>query len=345
MRDRCQIIAEAGVNHNGSLDLAHRLIDAAHAAGADVVKFQTFQTDQLVTADAPKAKYQTANMGTGGSQSAMLKALELPHEAFRELASHCAATGIEFLSTPFDIGSAHFLAGMGMRRFKVSSGDLTNKPFLRALARLGLPVILSSGMATLGEIEAAVDVLEAENLDLSRIALLHCTTEYPAPFAEVNLKAMQTIAAAFPAAEVGYSDHTEGIEVPVAAVAMGARIIEKHLTLDRTMPGPDHKASLEPAGMAAMVSAIRNVELALGDGRKRPTASEMPNRSVARKSIVAARAIRAGETLDEGNIAARRPGDGISPMAWDEVLGTTAGRDYAAGELIAGAGLRRPPGK
>jgi N,N'-diacetyllegionaminate synthase len=341
----CLVIAEAGVNHNGSLDLARQLVEAAHAAGADVVKFQTFRSEALVTPAAPKAQYQTHNTGEGGSQLAMLKALELKPADFRDLAAHCASLGIEFMSTPFDIDSAHDLAALGMKRIKVSSGDLTNMPFLQELARIGRPIILSSGMATLGEIEAAVEVLEQAGVGIGQISLLHCTTEYPAPMSEVNLRAMQTIAMAFPGATTGYSDHTQGIEISIAAVALGARIIEKHLTLDKTMAGPDHKASLEPHEFAAMVSAIRNVGQALGDGRKQPTASERPNRLVARKSIVAAREIAALEVFTASNLAARRPGNGVSPMAWNEVVGRVADRDYRPGDLIVMPGLPAPAGK
>ncbi|MGF6995087.1 N-acetylneuraminate synthase [Paraburkholderia sp. GAS32] len=334
MSERCIVIAEAGVNHNGSLDLAHRLVDVAAQAGADFVKFQTFRTEALVTRTAQKADYQKRTTGHTETQFEMLKKLELDENAFRELAAYAKSKGIGFLSTPFDIESAGFLTTLGVSAFKVSSGDLTNIPFLRELASMGLPIILSSGMATLGELEEAVDTCERAGVPIDKLTLLHCTTEYPAPAEEINLRAMQTIAAAFPGATFGYSDHTEGIEIPIAAVAMGAQVIEKHFTLDRTMEGPDHKASLEPAELAAMVRAIRRVGVALGDGRKRPTASELPNRQIARKSIVAARPIAKGETFTEQNLSIRRPGNGISPARWDSLIGHPAGRDYAQDELI-----------
>ncbi|PMS15868.1 N-acetylneuraminate synthase [Trinickia dabaoshanensis] len=334
MTPHCTVIAEAGVNHNGSIDLAYQLIDAAAAAGVDYVKFQTFRAEALATRAAPKAAYQQATTGSGESQLAMLKRLELPLEAFADLAAYCAKCGVAFMSTPFDLEAANFLDGIGMAAFKVSSGDLTNTPFLRALGAKGKPVILSSGMATLGEVEQAVQTLESAGLAISDITLLHCTTEYPAPAEEVNLRAMQTLRAAFPGATIGYSDHTQGIEIPIAATALGAQVIEKHFTLDRTMEGPDHKASLEPGELAAMVRAIRRVSAALGDGRKRPTPSELPNRAVARKSIVAARPIAKGETLSADNLAVRRPGNGLSPTRWDEIIGTTATRDYAQDEPL-----------
>ncbi len=334
MTQHCIVIAEAGVNHNGSLDLAYQLIDVAAHAGADYVKFQTFRAEALVTRAAPKAEYQKVTTGNTESQFDMLKRLELPQEAFAELAKYCAQKNIEFMSTPFDLEAARMLADLGMSTFKVSSGDLTNVPFLREIGRMGRPVVLSSGMATLGEIEVAVCVLQGVGMPIEQITLLHCTTEYPAPPEEVNLLAMNTIRVAFPGATIGYSDHTQGIDIPIAAVALGAQVIEKHFTLDRTMTGPDHKASLEPAELDAMVKAIRRVSLALGNGRKLPTASEIPNCLIARKSIIAARAIARGETLSEQNLAVRRPGNGISPIRWDEVVGTQATRDYVQDELI-----------
>lgn len=331
----CQIIAEAGVNHNGSPELAFRLVDAAVEAGADIVKFQTFKAEKLVTKDAPKAAYQARNIGDGdNSQFAMLKKLELDDAVFLELIAYCEKQGIGFLSTPFDADSARFLAEAGMPAFKVSSGDLTNLPFLRELAKYDLPIILSSGMATLGELDDSVAALERAGIGLDQLTLLHCTTEYPAPVDEINLHAMLTIRSAYPDAIVGYSDHTQGIHIPVAAAALGAEVLEKHFTLDRTMEGPDHKASLEPLELKAMVNQVRDVTRALGNGRKTPTASELPNRLVARKSIVAARAIRAGERFTTENIAARRPGDGISPMQWDDIVGTIAHRDLKAGEKL-----------
>lgn len=334
MNQHCTVIAEAGVNHNGSLDLAYQLIDAATAAGADYVKFQTFRAESLVTRAAPKAEYQKATTGNAESQFEMLKGLELPQEAFAELAKYCTQKNIEFMSTPFDVEAARMLANLGMSTFKVSSGDLTNVPFLREIGKMGRPVILSSGMATLGEIEDAVMALHGVGTPIEKITLLHCTTEYPAPVQEVNLLAMNTMRAAFPGAAIGYSDHTQGIDIPIAATALGAQVIEKHFTLDRTMTGPDHKASLEPAELTAMVTSIRRVSLALGNGRKQPTASEIPNRLIARKSIVAARPISRGETLSAENLAVRRPGSGLSPARWDEVVGKPATRDYAQDELI-----------
>lgn len=330
----CTIIAEAGVNHNGSAELAFRLVDAAVEAGAHIVKFQTFKADKLVTKDAPQAAYQKRNIGEDSGQFAMLKKLELDDAVFRDLIRYCETKGIGFLSTPFDEDSARFLVDAGMTSFKVSSGDLTNLPFLRALADYRLPMILSSGMATLAELDESVSALERAGLSIDKLTLLHCTTEYPAPPGEVNLKAMQTIAAAYPGATIGYSDHTEGIHIPVAAAAMGAAVLEKHFTLDRAMEGPDHKASLEPGELKAMVDAVRIVTEALGNGRKAPTASELPNRLVARKSIMARRDIAAGELLSAENLVARRPGDGISPMRWDDLIGTRATRDYKANEKI-----------
>jgi N,N'-diacetyllegionaminate synthase len=331
---RCCIIAEAGVNHNGSRELAFELVEAAVAAGADIVKFQTFKAEKLVTKDAPKAAYQARTTQDDSGQFEMLRKLELGDEVFADLMAHCAKRGIGFLSTPFDSDSAAFLAKLGVPAFKVSSGDLTNLPFLRDLASHRLPIILSSGMASLAELDEAVSALLAEGVTARDLTLLHCTTEYPAPVSEVNLKAMLTIRAAYPGTVVGYSDHTEGIHIPVAAAALGAEVLEKHFTLDRTLPGPDHKASLEPAELKAMVDQVRAVEAALGDGWKRPTASELPNRLAARKSIVAARAIRAGEVLSAENLTTRRPGDGISPMRWDEFIGRPAARDLVADEKL-----------
>lgn len=329
----CQIIAEAGVNHNGSPELAFKLVDAAIDAGADIVKFQTFKADKLVSPDAAKAAYQQRATGSD-SQYAMLKALELDDAVFIELMDYCARREIGFLSTPFDVDSARFLANAGMHAFKISSGDLNNLPFLRAIGAFGLPVILSSGMATLAELDEAVAALEQTGLTLDQLTLLHCTAEYPAPLEEVNLRAMATIQAAFPQARVGYSDHTVGVHIPIAAAALGATVIEKHFTLDRSMDGPDHRASLEPGELKEMVAGIRAVTTALGDGRKRPTASELPNRKAARKSIVAARDIEAGEILDEQNLTTRRPGDGLSPMRWDEIVGRPSPRRLRPNEKL-----------
>ncbi len=330
---RTLIIAEAGVNHNGDIALAKRLIDAADAAGADLVKFQTFSADRLVTRTAAKADYQTQTMDGAETQHAMLRRLELSSGMHDELIAHCAARRIGFLSTGFDIESVNLLVGLGHNLFKIPSGEITNLPYLRHIGQLGKEVILSTGMANLGDVEAALDALEAAGTPREQITVLHCTTEYPTPMNEVNLRAMLTIRDAFGVA-VGYSDHTQGIEVAIAAVALGATVIEKHFTLDRSLPGPDHKASLEPDELKAMVAAIRNIENALGDGIKRLSPSEAKNKPIARKSLVAASAIRAGEVFSETNVAVKRPGTGLSPMRWDEVLGRKAPRDFAMDELI-----------
>jgi N,N'-diacetyllegionaminate synthase len=327
------IIAEAGVNHNGDMSLARQLIDAAAEAGADMVKFQTFSADRLVTTHAAKADYQSRASGDDESQHAMLRRLELTADMHRALIAHCKSRGIEFFSTGFDEKSVDFLAELGLTRFKIPSGEITNLPYLRHIGRYGKPVILSSGMATLGEIEAALGVLDAAGTPRERVTVLHCNSEYPTPMADVNLRAMLTIGKAF-GVEAGYSDHTLGIEVAVAAAALGASVIEKHFTLDRGLPGPDHKASLEPLELKAMIAAIRNIERALGDGIKRPSASESKNKSVARKSLVAAIPIRAGEIFNVANLAVKRPGTGLSPMRWDEVVGRTASRDFSSDELI-----------
>jgi N,N'-diacetyllegionaminate synthase len=327
------IIADAGVNHNGDLAMARRLVEAAADAGADLVKFQTFVADRLVTREAAKADYQRAVTDGNETQHAMLRRLELDRGAHEMLIGHCRDQSIGFFSTAFDDASVDLLVELGIDRFKIPSGELTNLPYLRHVARQGRPVILSTGMSTLGEIEATLDALIAAGAPRERITVLHCNTEYPTPMADVNLRAMLTIRAAFGVA-VGYSDHTCGIEVAVAAVALGATVIEKHLTLDRALPGPDHKASLEPLELKAMVTAIRNVEMALGDGIKRPTRSEAKNIPVARKSLVAARAIRAGEIFDSRNVTVKRPGTGLSPMRWDEVIGRRARRDFGADELL-----------
>ena len=327
------VIAEAGVNHNGDEGMALRLVDAAADAGADVVKFQTFSAERLATAGAVKADYQARETGASESQREMLKRLELSDAMHRRLIARCAERSIEFLSSGFDLESLDYLAGLGMRRVKLPSGEITNLPYLRRVGKSGLPLILSTGMATMAEIEGALRILESAGTPRERVTVLHCTTEYPTPMADVNLRAMREIADTF-RVPVGYSDHTQGIEVAVAAVALGAAVIEKHFTLDRTLPGPDHKASLEPGELGAMVSAIRNIEQALGDGTKRPRPAEERNRAVARKSLVAARPIRAGEAFTEANMTTKRPGTGISPMRWDEVLGRPAPRDFATDELI-----------
>ena len=327
------IIAEAGVNHNGELAVAKRLVDVAAEAGADLVKFQTFNADELVTAQARSADYQLANSSTDESQHAMLRRLELTRDMHEELLAHCKARRIGFFSTAFDIGSVDLLVDLHLDRLKIPSGEITNLPYLRHIGSLGKRLILSTGMATLREIEEALAILEAAGTSRQRITVLHCNTEYPTPMEDVNLRAMLTIRDAF-GVQVGYSDHTLGIEVAIAAVALGATVIEKHFTLDRRMTGPDHKASLEPAELAAMVAAIRNIERALGDGCKRPSASEAKNLPVVRKSLVAACSIRKGESFTQVNITAKRPGTGLSPMRLDEVLGRAAARDFAADELI-----------
>lgn len=330
---RTLIIAEAGVNHNGDEALAVRLIDAAAQAGADVIKFQTFRAASLVSADAPKAPYQQLATTSGESQYEMLRRLELSPEAHRRLVAHCAARSIEFLSTGFDIPSVDFLLGLGVARIKVPSGEITNLPYLQHVGRSGKPIILSTGMSTLDDVAAALQVLEEVGVSRAQLTILHCTTAYPTPMSEVNLRAMTTLAASF-GVRVGYSDHTAGNEVPVAAVALGATVIEKHLTLDRRLPGPDHAASIEPDELRALVSAIRRVETALGSAVKAPTTSERINMVAARKSIVAARTIAAGELLSDDNLTAKRPGDGLSPMRWREVVGRIAHRKYDADEQI-----------
>lgn len=333
MSNTTLIIAEAGVNHNGDIHMAKQLIDAAADAGADLVKFQTFSADRLVTAYAKKANYQNLTTDATESQYQMLRRLELDADMHHTLLAHCVARGIGFFSTGFDIESVNLLVSLGQDHFKIPSGEITNLPYLRHIGALGRRILLSTGMATLGEVEAAVDVLEAAGTARENMVVLHCTTEYPTPMGEVNLRAMQSMGNGLGVA-VGYSDHTVGIEVSVAAVALGAQVIEKHFTLDRNLPGPDHKASLEPSELTALVKAIRNVESALGNGVKRPTPSEVKNRSIVRKSLVAIRPIVRGEVFGEHNMAVKRPGTGLSPMRWDEILGRQAQRDYAADEQI-----------
>ena len=327
------IIAEAGVNHNGDMKLAKRLIDVAADTGADLVKFQTFSAERLATQSAPKADYQNLTTDQAESQFSMLKKLELSTEMHGDLIAHCKKRHIGFFSTGFDIQSLDYLASLGAERFKIPSGEITNLPYLRHVGGFGKLVICSTGMATLGEIEAALEVLETAGTPRTQITVLHCNTEYPTPMDDVNLRAMCSIRDAFGVA-VGYSDHTAGIEVPIAAVAFGATVIEKHLTLDCNLPGPDHKASLEPNEFAAMVRAIRNIEQAMGDGIKRPSPSEAKNKPIARKSLVATKLIRAGEQFTAENVTVKRPGTGISPMRWDEVMGRVAAQDFAADELI-----------
>jgi N,N'-diacetyllegionaminate synthase len=327
------VIAEAGVNHNGDMSMARELIDVAADAGADVVKFQTFSADRLVTMEAKKAAYQFANSDRNESQYDMLKRLELTSEMHDELISHCQRRQIEFFSTAFDLESLDYLMGLGLSRIKVPSGEITNLPYLLQVGRSGRDVILSTGMSTLGEIEAALDVLLGAGTPRERIVVLHCNTEYPVPIAEVNLRAMLSIGQAF-GVRVGFSDHTEGIEIAIAAVALGATVIEKHFTLDRSLPGPDHRASIEPDELMRMVLSIRNVERAMGDGIKRPSFSELNNRPAARKSLVAAREIARGEIYSEDNLVAKRPGTGISPMRLGDVIGRRAPRSFAINELI-----------
>lgn len=352
------IIAEAGVNHNGSLEMAKQLVEAAAEAGADAVKFQTFKAERLVTASTPKANYQVRTTGSEESQLEMIRALELSEQDHIALINCCREQGIEFLSTPFDLESVALLAStFDLRLLKIPSGEITNAPLLLACARSGKPVVLSTGMSTLGEVEDALGVLAFGYLNANgvpsstvafrsayalseghmrlaeKVTLLHCTTEYPAPPEEINLRAMDTLAAAF-GLPVGYSDHTEGIIVPVAAVARGAVIIEKHFTLDRALPGPDHKASLEPLELKEMVNAIRIVEKTLGSGRKYPTTSEWNNISVARKSLVASTSITAGDVFSAENIVAKRPGNGLSPRQYWELLGRKARKDFTVDEMI-----------
>ena len=333
MKTRTLIIAEAGVNHNGNLDWAEQLIDVAARAGADLVKFQTFSADRLATRAAPKAEYQALATGGQQSQHEMLRSLELTVEAHLRLVKHCATRDIGFFSTGFDMESVDLLVDIGQDCFKIPSGEITNLPYLRHIGRLRKSVIVSTGMAKLGEIEDAIDALELAGTPRAKITLLHCTTEYPAPMSEVNLRAMPALGATF-GVGFGYSDHTIGIEVAIAAVALGACVIEKHFTLDRALPGPDHKASLEPAELKAMIDAIRNVEIALGSNVKQVTASELKNLPVARKSIVAALPIRKGQLFSAANLVAKRPGTGLSPMLWDQVVGRTASRDFGSDELI-----------
>lgn len=324
------IIAEAGVNHNGDFATACQLIDAAKAAGADCIKFQTFQAKSIVSASAEKADYQKLTT-TGHSQLSMLEQLELPFSAFIELKAYCDSKKIDFLSTPFDLESIAFLDTLDMPFWKIPSGEITNLPYLLAIAQTKKPVVMSTGMSELDEIQAALDVLTCHGT--TKVTLLQCNTEYPTPFEDVNLRAMQTMRERFQV-DVGYSDHTEGIAIPIAAATLGAAVIEKHFTLDRNMAGPDHKASLEPDELTAMVTGIRRVEKALGDGNKTASPSEKKNIAIARKSIVARCPIKKGEVLTEANLTVKRPGTGISPMQWFSVLDTKAVRDFEGDEVI-----------
>lgn len=329
--DKVLIIAEAGVNHNGSLDNAKKMVDAAKNAGVDIVKYQTFDVDSMTSKNADMAEYQKENIGAVKSQKDMLLGLTLTKDEFRELSEYCVEKNIKFLSTPFDIDSIYFLNELGCDIWKIPSGEITNYPYLVEIAKTGKPIILSTGMCELAEVEAALNLLKENGA--GEVSLLHCTTEYPTPYEDVNLKAMQTLKDKF-GLMVGYSDHTKGIEVPIAAVAMGATIIEKHFTLDKNMEGPDHKASLEPDELKAMVDSIRNIEKALGNGVKKPANSEIKNIAIARKSIVAKSDIAEGEIFTEDNITTKRPGNGISPMKWNDVLGTKAIRAFGEDELI-----------
>lgn len=324
MSNRVLIIAEAGVNHNGSLELAKQLIDKAVEAGVDIIKFQTFKSEKLVSKAAKQAEYQQRNIGKKDEgQFAMLKKLELSQADHEELIAYCNKKGIHFFSTAFDMDSIDYLHSLNMGLWKIPSGEITNYPYLRKIAQYKEPVILSTGMCELYDIEAAMNVLLEFGVKKEHITILHCNTEYPTPFEDVNLKAMLEIEEKF-GVQIGYSDHTKGIEVPIAAVALGATVVEKHFTLDKNMEGPDHKASLEPDELKAMVSAIRNIEQALGTGNKTISESERKNIEIARKSIVAARPIQVGELLTEENLTVKRPGTGISPMRWNEVVGTYA---------------------
>lgn len=327
------IIAEAGVNHNGSIDLAKKLIDAAADAGADAVKFQTFKADRLATKLAHKADYQKSNTSVNESQYEMLKKLELDEDMHKAIIEHCKQKQIMFLSSAFDKESVDMLNNFGMTIFKIPSGEITNLPYLKHVGGLKKPIILSSGMSDLGDIKNALDVLIECGVSKDQLTVLHATTEYPCPIQEVNISAMQTICANF-GVKVGYSDHTNGIEVSIAAVALGACVIEKHFTLDQTMEGPDHKASLEPHEFKSMVRAIRNIEKALGDGIKKPSESEIKNMAITRKSIVASRAIKSGEIFSVASLAVKRPGTGISPMDLNKIIGKIARRDFLPDEQI-----------
>ncbi len=328
------IIAEAGVNHNGSLETAKKLIDAAVNAGVDYVKFQTINADKMVTKAAKRATYQDTNTGNSDSHYEMLKKLELSENNHKDLISYCDSKSIKFLSTAFDLESLTFLKSLGLNLAKIPSGEITNLPYLRAMAKLFPEIILSTGMANMDEIKAAFKVLIENGAKQENITILHCNTEYPTPMGDVNLKAMLDIQKQLNT-KIGYSDHTLGIEVPIAAVALGARVIEKHFTLDRNLPGPDHRASLEPEELKAMVTAIRNIEKAiLGSGIKEPSTSELQNKLIVRKSIVTSREIKKGEIFTENNLTIKRPGTGINPMKWDEVMGSISEKDYNEDDLI-----------
>lgn len=334
MSNNTIIIAEAGVNHNGSLELAKRLIDIAAKAGADYVKFQTFKAEKIASTSASKADYQKETTASQESQLAMLKKLELSEENHLELIEYCKVKHIKFLSTPFDLDSIDFLKSIGIKLGKIPSGEITNLPYLRKMARSFEHLVMSTGMATMVELKATLKVLLKEGVRKEKLTILHCNTEYPTPFEDVNLKAMLFIRKKT-GVKIGYSDHTPGIEVPIAAVALGATLIEKHFTLDKTMEGPDHRASLEPNELIDMVKGIRNIEKAIrGTGDKTPSLSELKNKQIARKSIVAYKAIKKNEVFTEDNLTTKRPGNGVSPMKWDSVIGKKAKRNFSVDELI-----------
>lgn len=334
MRNNALIIAEAGVNHNGSLEIAKRLVDEASSAGVDIIKFQTFKAEKLVSKAAKQAEYQKKNIGKGEeTQYAMLKKLELSNEQHEELIAYCKSKNIRFFSTAFDMDSIDYLHSLDLGLWKIPSGEITNYPYLKKIASYKEPVILSTGMCELTDIENAINVLVGNGVSRDIITVLHCNTEYPTPMKDVNLKAMLEIKEKF-GVKIGYSDHTEGIEIPIAAVALGASVIEKHFTLDKNMEGPDHKASLEPSELKAMVKSIRNIEQALGTGHKTISESERKNIEIARKSIVAAKDIKEGDIFTEDNITVKRPGNGISPMEWENVIGKVAKRNFQEEELI-----------
>lgn len=327
------IIAEAGVNHNGSLKIAKKMIEVASQAGADAIKFQTFKTEQLVSRFAPKAEYQKKTTSKSETQFEMIKKLELDLTSHKELIQYCKKKHILFLSSPFDLESIDLLNKLGLSIFKIPSGEITNLPYLRKIGKLRKKIIMSTGMADLGEVEDALDILIDSGTKKENITVLHCNTEYPTSFEDVNLNAMITIRDAFKV-NVGYSDHTLGMEVPIAAIALGATVIEKHFTLDRNMPGPDHRASLEPEELKKMVKAIRNIEQSLGNGIKKPTPSELINKIIARKSIVASKGIKKGTVFTEKNVTTKRPGNGINPMEWEKVIGKIAKKDFAKDDII-----------
>ncbi len=329
--DNVFIIAEAGDNHNGDYNLALKLIDVAKSSGADAVKFQTFKTEKIISKYANKAEYQKSTTGSDENQFDMVKKLELSFKQFKNIKKYCDQKNILFLSTPFDLDSVEFLDSLDIPLWKIPSGEITNIPYLIKIAKTGKPIIMSTGMCYMEEIKYAVEILK--NNGAGKITLLHCNTEYPTPYEDVNLNAMIAIKKDF-GFDVGYSDHTLGIEIPIAAVAMGAKVIEKHFTLDKNLEGPDHQASLEPEELSAMVRSIRNIEVAMGDGVKKPSKSEAKNIDIARKSIVANRDIKKGEILTEDNLAIKRPGNGISPIKWYEIIGKKATRDFKEDELI-----------